>query len=567
MRSVRAATIVAAMMLASVSSTAITQQVRGVIRDSATASVLPGAVASLFDAANKPIARTIADQQGRYRLTAPESAVRLQILRIGYRPREIRLPMNRGDSALTIDVSMAPVPKFLSAVLVSDRAVCPERESGGEALALWEQARAGLLATVVARTARPARVRNLLYRRGIDARSGKITSQTVTRSSGVSSQPFVASRPAVDFARYGYMVEDGNGRTYFAPDADVLLDPSFMTAHCFRLEIDDRQHAREIGLAFTPAPGRDTIVDVAGMLWLDRGTLELRMMEFHYTGLEPAVLPKHAGGSLSFRMMPNGVAFIERWSILMPLLQRTVVPNANPGFDLPRRMRRDVSVISLHESGGELARASWPDAEWKGALGVVNGRVVERVTNRSLPNVRVSLSGSPYGGLTDSTGAFSMDEILPGPYTLSAADTVLAEFEISQSKSVAIDVAREQPITLTLEWQTVDDMIASLCREERGPPGAAILGRTRNADGSPSPDVALDAAWQGDFQVTASGSLSFRRVLRSGQSNARGVFYLCNVPPEHRIGVRATFAPKVYRDTVVEINRHDRFSILRITRP
>jgi len=567
MRCVRAATTLAAAMLASISSAATTQQLRGVIRDSATAYVIAGAVASLFDASNRPIARTIADEQGRYRLSAPESAVRLQILRIGYRPRDIRLPANRGDSVLTIDVSMSPVPKFLSAVRVSDRAVCPERESGGEALGLWEQARAGLLATVVARTERQARVRNVLYQREIDARSGKIVSQTMSRSSGVSSQPFIASRPAHEFARYGYMVEDAGGRTYFAPDADVLLDPTFMTAHCFRIEVDDRRHGREIGLAFIPAPGRDTIVDVAGVLWLDRTTLDLRTMEFHYTGLEPVVTPKQNGGFLAFRGMPNGVVFIERWSILMPLLERRVARNADAQLDMPRHLRRDVSVSELHESGGELARATWPDAQWQATLGSVKGRVVERGTGRPLKNVQVWLGGTYDAGISDSVGAFTFEELVPGPYTLKAADTVLAEFEISQSKTLALDVQREQPLTVTLEWRTLDDVMADLCRDERGPPGAAVLGRTRNADGSPRSDVTFAAAWQADIMITASGEISFRRISRTGRSDEKGVFHLCNVPREQRIGVRATFAPQVFKDTSLVVGRDQPFTLLRITRP
>jgi hypothetical protein len=420
---------------------------------------------------------------------------------------------------------------------------------------------------VVARTERQARVRNVLYQREIDARSGKIVSQTMSRSSGVSSQPFIASRPAHEFARYGYMVEDAGGRTYFAPDADVLLDPTFMTAHCFRIEVDDRRHGREIGLAFIPAPGRDTIVDVAGVLWLDRSTLDLRTMEFHYTGLEPVVTPKQNGGFLAFRGMPNGVVFIERWSILMPLLERRVARNADAQLDMPRHLRRDVSVSELHESGGELARATWPDAQWQATLGSVKGRVVERGTGRPLKNVQVWLGGTYDAGISDSVGAFTFEELVPGPYTLKAADTVLAEFEISQSKTLALDVQREQPLTVTLEWRTLDDVMADLCRDERGPLGAAVLGRTRNADGSPRSDVTFAVAWQADIMITASGEISFRRISRTGRSDEKGVFHLCNIPREQRIGVRATFAPQVFKDTSLVVGRDQPFTLLRITRP
>jgi hypothetical protein len=80
-------------------------------------------------------------------------------------------------------------------------------------------------------------------------------------------------------------------------------------------------------------------------------------------------------------------------------------------------------------------------------------------------------------------------------------------------------------------------------------------------------DVFLSAAWQADIQIMATGAISFRRVSRTGRSNAKGVFHLCNVPRERRIGVRATFAPQVLKDTIVEVDRHEAFTILRITRP
>jgi hypothetical protein len=150
---------------------------------------------------------------------------------------------------------------------------------------------------------------------------------------------------------------------------------------------------------------------------------------------------------------------------------------------------------------------------------------------------------------------------------LRAADSVLAEFEMSQSRTITVDVNRERPLEVALEWRTVGDVIRDLCREERGPPGAAILGRTTAADGWPTWDVPIAAAWPSDFQINADGSLSFARVARSHRSNGKGVFYLCNVPREQRIGVRATFGPQVVKDTTTLIGRDEVFTILRIARP
>ena len=119
-------------------------------------------------------------------------------------------------------------------------------------------------------------------------------------TTGTTTRPFVASASAVEFARVGYMAENSLGRTFFAPDADVLLDESFATSHCFRLAADDTSRRGQIGLAFTPAPGRgrDTLVDVAGVIWIDRATPALRSLEFLYTGLRhPRRLGARAGTS------------------------------------------------------------------------------------------------------------------------------------------------------------------------------------------------------------------------------------------------------------------------------
>ena len=76
------------------------------------------------------------------------------------------------------------------------------------------------------------------------------------------------------------------GTTYYLPDAEVLLSPSFAAAHCFRLQAPprgrggpDRRHR------FSPARDRRDVRDIEGTAWVDRQSAELRTLEIRYTNL------------------------------------------------------------------------------------------------------------------------------------------------------------------------------------------------------------------------------------------------------------------------------------------
>ncbi|HEY4133172.1 MAG TPA: carboxypeptidase-like regulatory domain-containing protein, partial [Gemmatimonadaceae bacterium] len=121
--------------------------VRGVVNDTLLGSPVSAAVITVLDSAGASIGRTIADGQGRFTVTVAPRAAKLRVLRIGYRPREVALP---ADGAAELNFAMERIAPLLDAVRVSDRELCPGSEEHGAAFQLWEQARAGLLATVVA---------------------------------------------------------------------------------------------------------------------------------------------------------------------------------------------------------------------------------------------------------------------------------------------------------------------------------------------------------------------------------------------------------------------------------
>jgi hypothetical protein len=100
-----------------------------------------------------------------------------------------------------------------------------------------------------------------------------------------------------------------------SPDDEVLLDGSFADTHCLRVVPSDRTHVEQVGIGFEPVddPSRDTLVDISGVLWIDRRRPALRSLEFEYTNLES--VGRRSGGEIVFPGLSNGAPIIQRWTI------------------------------------------------------------------------------------------------------------------------------------------------------------------------------------------------------------------------------------------------------------
>ena len=139
---------------------AAAQRVSGTVRSSVP-PVVSGAVVTVVDSTERIVSRTLSDAVGRYSLPLPANAARLRAVTIGFRP--LTVEVRSGDS--TVDLTMERAPVILETMRVTSDADC--RGSGDASLVreVLEQARAALLAAIVARESNPARVR-LLWSRG-----------------------------------------------------------------------------------------------------------------------------------------------------------------------------------------------------------------------------------------------------------------------------------------------------------------------------------------------------------------------------------------------------------------
>lgn len=532
-------------------------QLRGVVMDGPTRAPIRGAVVSLLDSGGNTTARGITDGNGAFTLARSAQAVKARIIRIGYRPIDVALPAQGAP----LQVVMERIPPMLNAVHVTDNELCPGSADRGAAFQVWDQARAGLLATVVARELKPADARTLTYESRLAPNDERVQKQTKRVGTGRTSRPFVASQTPVYFARHGYILEDTSMRIYNAPDADVLLDESFATTHCFHVQAADAEHQGQIGLAFNPAPGRDTVADVAGVIWIDAAVPQLRSLDFLYTALERAAMAMKTGGHIEFRTMPNGVAFVERWHLRLPAFEMLASARkaSSPMQDLlrppTRRDRSDFRVHEIIEAGGVVLNAKWDDgAEYRDTAAVIRGTVMQRRTNAPVAHAIVTLVGTADSVLTDDTGQFAF-EVIPGKYGLSVADTSLHSYVQSRMTNQTVAVARGQTTTAHLELAPIGDVIKDVCHDVPVYDTELILlGHVFAAERPRIPNASVMATWLEPVGVI-DGAVSYRTARRDSDIDNEGRFVVCGVPSERTTRMKLMLGKDGVADTTFRTER------------
>lgn len=515
---------------------AAAQSVRGTVRDSAGGQPIPGAVVWLADTSGAFLARSVSGADGRYAVLRLAGSAQLHVLRIGFRPALIALVDRTRDT--TIDVRLDAIALVLDAIASSRRRVCPGDKGTGDALELWEQARAALLASVVARDANPPRLTLRSFTRSFDAAHHRPLDQIVRGREVVGDRSYVAGRPIWALADEGYMREEvGGDRTFYAPDEDVLLDASFADTHCLHVVIGEGGHARDVGIGFDPVrqEGRDTLVDVSGVLWIDAAKHELRTLEFQYTGLESEA--RGSGGEVAFEVMPNGTPMITRWTIRAAVLG---VEEPSPRGLVRRRQRdrrdrTDVQLVEWHEEGGVVASATWPNGQsWRAPLRRISGILVGEL-GHPVAGARVWLSNAPDTVVSDSGGRYVLDGVIPGVYLVTAADSELTGVGIVQGRR-AVDVRGGDHLEASILVVPRRAIVAGRCKGQPMPAqSGALLGRVVDASGAPLSGISIQAAWT---EIANSGAAP-PRPYRVTKSDDEGRFAICGAPLGSPVRVHA----------------------------
>jgi len=377
------------------------------------------------------------------------------VKRIGFRPRLVRAP---SATSSIVDIAMVPLASLLDPVQVSDVTKCPRRSDRVAALALWEQARTGLLATVVSRETNPVDVRRLTFRRIID-RGGRLRSQSVGIDSARTDRAFGAALTVAEFRARGFKSDSAGMDVFYGPDADVLLSDEFAAGYCFRIADRDATRPGQIGLAFSPVERSRDRTDIEGTLWVDSIGRRILDIDFAYLGLSPRAMALHPGGRVSFQTMANGMVVLNRWFIRLAGLSGDSVTTVR------NLVAEREPLLEIHERGGEIARAAWPDGTtWSASLGTVRGRA----TRDSLPapGVTVRLEDTDYRAITDSTGAFEIHELLPGPYDLRIENERLARVGLLLPTGVSFTASRGSRNEVTAAVPSLEDYTWSVCGDD-----------------------------------------------------------------------------------------------------
>lgn len=318
-----------------------------------------GAIVTLLGADGAQAARGLSNEVGVVAFTVPAGAYRAQIDRIGH-SRFLSPAFTVTGAALQV-VRMPVTPSWtvLPEVVTSAATTCRARgDLGAAAATLWEEARKALTAGVLARGSRSVTFQQVQYRRELTA-SLAVTWERHDTTRTRALRPFVA-QAADRLVADGYVLPDqAGGYTFYAPDEAILLSDGFADTHCFVAHRDPEDHPGLVGLRFEPVPGRIP-ADVAGTLWLDAATFELRFVDFAFVNLPAEIRTARGSGRVEFSRHPSGIWFVSRWFIRAPVIGRQGF------FDLRGVQRFRTVHMGFTEFGGEAlpldpvgSRESW----------------------------------------------------------------------------------------------------------------------------------------------------------------------------------------------------------------
>jgi hypothetical protein len=459
------------------------QLYQGVVRDSLSRAPVAGVVISAIDSGGKTASRTLSGQDGRYRLFIPASSMKVRVQRIGYRLRELSVhPSN--EEAVTFDFSLARVPSLLDPVHVVGASACPRRKDNAQTQALYEQARAALLATIVAREANPATVVRYAYDRPVMPRPDSAPVRVTIDSARETTTPFKTAVSGEALVAQGFRRKVADQWKYIGPDAEVLLDEGFANGYCFRIANNDRTRPHQIGLSFAAAKGQRGRVDITGTLWIDTVERALRTIEYQYAGAEGLAQLFNTGGRTSFTEMPNGVVALTQWSVRL-LNQR--VDSVEDG----KGNKRAVHGLGLTEGGGYLAKAKWPDGtEWTAPMGTARLTLMLNDTTPVVAN-DIALARTDYRGRTDGAGRVEIQDLFPGRYALILRDTLLEELGFEPDPQFDFVAAPGTVVDARVRVQSTAEQLLQKCANKTSRADLVAVINVKEAD-SGAPKVKVD---------------------------------------------------------------------------
>ena len=434
---------------------------------------------------------------------------RLRLLRLGYRPVEISVPVEAADVALgVLDGPGVPVP--LATIRVRGTSECTDARASGRVGDLWRLLEVAL-ATQLADQGIPAvRERWLNYEQRVNARSGLVEELRI-RDDALGSPSGFHPAPASALASHGFISADDEGFTYFLPVASTLLSPEFLERYCFRA--DDRRgpDGDALSLAFRSSRAAAGRTDVAGEMVFSPGGQLLEYISFEYVN-PPAVLAgTHADGKVAFSYAGNRTA-MSSWWVEMPVV--AVGRSSVPTKGVPTSSGARRAVTTARRRVGALRLSESPCVTCKlGADTVVPGLILHREAASDDATVLHTLSLATATVRSPTEGRAIPWP--PGRYEVRTATAWMAAHQVEQTTVLEVaDVPR--PTILTFGGLSRREVLTRACARET--PGGGVVGGTVSTTvGTPVSGVA----------VVVEGSGPTGQTNRVTTSDERGFWRLC----------------------------------------
>ena len=511
------------------SAPAAAQVIRVTVVSEGGGAPVRGAVVTLLTPAGAEAGRRVlTENDGAFAMRAPGvGAWMLEVRAIGYAPRRTAARQVTSGETVTERIVLRQVATRLATLRVEAKSACRKAgELDAVTTEVWDDVWAALAAAQLAREQRLVRAEVFVFTREVDVSTSLVMQEERGVASVLDESPF-RTLPAKDLTTAGFWRASPLGEVEFhGLDAGTVISPEFLASHCFNLARRDSAGTSMVGLAFRPISDRRA--DVQGMLWLDADTRELRTLEFTYTGLKlrgPA-----AGGRLGFTRLPNGVLIDDRWSLQHPFEKNRAVGTQRTG--LAAAPDKGTPAGTTLRVGGGFVLA---DSARIRQFATVTGMVREGAAPAD--NVSVELVGSGQRFVTDSTGEFLIQDVLPGTYEVRLMRGGPADrggfVQHGQMILAPGDVAK-----VTLEVPDSDDIAAELCpKKEPGFAPMFVVLREEHT-GRPAANYRVEAKW-----IPPSDSLG-NPIGREGGVRAltdwRGEFVACDVPAGSNVTFRTT---------------------------
>lgn len=497
------------------------QVLTGRILQDDDAAPVEAALVVLLSADSTRLTAVLSRAEGRYRIRLPEGdAFRLRVERLGY--ATLVTPVIERDRATreSVDVRLTVEAVSLEPIVVTGAGRCVvDPRTGVQTATLWDRARTALEVTALVQRDDLLRFRHLRFVRSLDPERSVFLGESL--ETGTGSQPF-RSLAADRLAASGWVQSDREGSVFYMPDPEVALSGAFLDSHCFHVEERERPEGRQVGLAFAPLGGR-RLPDIAGVLWLDEGTAELRSLEYAYTGLAHEEAMEVAGGRAEFEQLSNGMWIVRRWVISIPVLvDRRRFLGLVGGVEVARIREEGGQVVDARDGSGRRLLLDGPYE--------IVGAVRDGDTGRPLDGAVVRLSGTSREVTTGVDGGFRISGLARGEHLLTFMHPVLDTLAVRPG---AWSVERPgPPDPVLLETPSRSEVLARACPDMEPEWTSSVLtGRVVDeATGEGAPDVRVELRFTGPRG---------RARAVDARTDAEGWYRLCAVMPDARLTLHA----------------------------